>query len=201
MNENTGFEAFALYHSLKLHFTSNSYNYHKYNGKTNVSKESFLKRKDKYSFYRLSRKYTILELKDFLLANFVTYNVNWIGEIMGAEAEDAYTKWQKRNQSLTYNFNNDVTKVMESGNPEQCLKVVNGQYPQLYDMLGHDKITLESFVILNDILNFFPMWNKKIDDDIIWPSFRLKCEKYTPFIQYDKTKFKSILKEKMQEYA
>ena len=197
----TGYEAFALYHSLKLHFTSSSYDYHKYNGKTNVSKDSFLKRKDKYSFYRLSRKYDLLELKDFLVANFVTYNVNWIGEIMGAEAEDAYTKWQKRNQSLTYNFNNDVTKVMESGNPEQCLKVVNGQYPQLYDMLGHDKITLESFVILNDILNFFPMWNKKIDDDIIWPSFRLKCEKYTPFIQYDKTKFKSILKEKMQEYA
>jgi hypothetical protein len=201
MTENTGFAAFALYHSLKLHFTSNSYDYHKYNGKTNVSKDSFLKRKDKYSFYRLSRKYDLPELKDFLVANFVTYNVNWIGEIMGAEAEDAYTKWQKRIQSLTYNFNNDMDKVMESGNPEQHLKVVDGQYPKLYDMLGHEKITLESFVILNDILNFFPMWNKKIDDDIIWPSFRLKCEKYAPFIEYDKAKFKSILRDKMQEYA
>jgi hypothetical protein len=45
------------------------------------------------------------------------------------------------------------------------------------------------------------MWDKKIDDDIIWPDFKLKCEKYTPFLHYDKNKFKEILKEKIKENA
>jgi galactokinase len=33
--------------------------------------------------------------------------------------------------------------------------------------------------------------------DIIWPNFRLKCEKYTPFVIYDKVKFKNILTVKL----
>ena len=31
--------------------------------------------------------------------------------------------------------------------------------------------------------------------------FKLKCEKYTPFLNYDKKKFKEILREKIKEYA
>ena len=62
MTENTGFAAFALYNALKLHFTSESYDYFKYNGKTNVSPQSFMTRKDKYQFYKLSRKYNPEEL-------------------------------------------------------------------------------------------------------------------------------------------
>ena len=63
MTENTGFAAFAMWNALKLHFTSDSYDYFKYNGKTNVSKQSFTTRKDKYQFYKLSRKYS---LEDFI---------------------------------------------------------------------------------------------------------------------------------------
>jgi hypothetical protein len=199
MTENTGFAAFALYHSLKLHFTSSSYDYHKYNGKTNVSKESFMKRKDKYSFYRLSRKYNLPELKDFLVANFVTYNVNWIGEIMGAESEDAYTKWQKRIQSLTYVFKNDIENLFSKSDPENLLKVYSGQHPLLFNKVMSDEIAIETVVILNAILNFFPMWDKKIHDDLVWPSWRLKLIKYEPFIVYNKIKFKEIIKDSLME--
>ncbi len=54
----TGYEAFSLYESLKLHFNKDSYDFFKYNGKTNVTVTSFENRKDKYHFYKLSRKYS-----------------------------------------------------------------------------------------------------------------------------------------------
>jgi len=63
------------------------------------------------------------------------------------------------------------------------------------------QVSLETLVILNDLLKFFPMWDKKIDDDIIWPDFKMKCEKYSPFLNYDKDKFKIILKDKIKEHA
>jgi hypothetical protein len=63
-----------------------------------------------------------------------------------------------------------------------------------------ERISIETLVILNDIMNFFPMWSKKIDDDIIWPSYRRRCIKYAPFIDYDKKKLKGILVEKMKEH-
>jgi len=201
MNENTGFAAFALYNALKTHFTSTSYDFFKYNGKTNVSKETFMKHKSKYQFYKLSRKYTLEELRNFFIANLVHGESNWIGDMLSAEGEKWYTKHKKVNQSLTYVFENDIIGLLGDDDPEQMLAVIDGQHPNLLREVMSGSIQIETMVILNDIMNFFPMWNRKISDDIIWPNWRLKCEKYTPFINYDKVKFKNILRELIKEHA
>ena len=200
MTENTGFASFALYNSLKLHFTSKSYDYFKYHGKTNVSSVTFLKRKDKYTFYKLSRKYSFDELRDFYVANFLEGD-KWVGDMV-KEGEEVYKKWQKTQQSLTYTFENDIIYLLSNGgSPDEMLEVKPNGYPILMRMTQLKQVSLETLVILNDLLNFFPMWEKKIDDDILWPDFKLKCVKYTPFLNYDKVKFKEILKEKVKEYA
>ena len=201
MTENTGFEAFALYNALKTHFTSSSYDFFKYNGKTNVSKDSFMKNKAKYQFYKLSRKYSLEQLRNFFLANFIYGDSTWVGEMLGPEGDKAYSKWQKTNQSLTYVFENDIIRLVGNDAPEQMLVVNDGQHPKLLREVMSGTIAIETMVILNDIMHFFPMWNRKISDDIIWPNWRLKCEKYAPFVTYDKVKFKNILKEIVIEHA
>jgi hypothetical protein len=200
MTEASGFAAFALWNALKLHFTSNSYNYFKYNGKTNVSKNSFMNRKDKFTFYRLSRKFDLEELKYYMIANFLKDNGNWVGDMAGPEAEEHYKKWQKINQSLTYTFENDIMFVLDRvENPDEMLEVKNNSFPKLMLYVMEGSVTLETLVILNDILNFFPMWDKNIYDDLVYPNFKLRCEKYAPFLQYDKIKFKNILKQKIMD--
>jgi hypothetical protein len=78
-----GYEAFGLYESLKLHFTKDSYDFHKYNGKSNISVTSFENRKDKYHFYKLSRKFSKKEdLIEFLVANFVERDGLWVGDLL-----------------------------------------------------------------------------------------------------------------------
>ena len=201
MTENTGFEAFALYNALKTHFTSSSYDFFKYNGKTNVSKDSFMKNKAKYQFYKLSRKYSLEQLRNFFLANFIYGDSTWVGEMLGPEGDKAYSKWQKTNQSLTYVFENDIIGLVGNDAPEQMLVVNDGQHQKLLREVMSGSIAIETMVILNDIMHFFPMWNRKISDDIIWPNWRLKCEKYAPFVTYDKVKFKNILKEIVIEHA
>ena len=199
MTENTGFAAFCMYHALKLHFTS-TYDYLKYNGKTNVSQTTFMARKDKFFFYKLSRKYSLQELRDFYVANFIVDNNSWSGNLVGPEAEDNYKKWQKRIQSLTYRFEQDIIGLLTTcDKPEDMLRVPDNQLPLLLSEVMRGTIALETLVILNDIMNFFPMWAKKIDDDIVWPNWQKKVEKYTPFVSYDKQKFKTILKESIHE--
>ena len=197
-DENTGFAAFALYNALHLHFTSTSYDFFKYNGKTNVSKDSFTRRKDKYHFYRLSRKYNLDELRELYVANWIDSDITWVGNVSGAEGEDIHKKWKKRNQSLTYNFEQDIIYLFET---ENWLKVKNGEYPYLLQESMRNNVNIETLCILNDIMKFFPMWEEKISDNLIWPAYKLKCERYTPFINYDKQKFKAILKEQIKEYA
>jgi hypothetical protein len=201
MTENSGYAAFAMYNSLKLHFTSKSYDYFKYHGKTNVSSVTFLKNKSKYQFYKLARKYNLDELKDFYIANFLEGD-KWVGEIANADGEEVYKKWQKTQQSLTYTFENDIMYLLSNGeSPDEMLEVKPNSYPVLMHLVQLKQVSLETLCILNDIMKFFPMWDKKIDDDIVWPDFKMKCEKYTPFLNYDKVKFKAILKEKIKEYA
>lgn len=201
MNEAGGYEAFTLYHGLKLHF-SGKYDFIKYNGKTNVNKDQFMLRKDKYSFYKLSRKYKREELFGFYISNFLINTNIWVGDLMQDDADQEYKKWLKAQQSLSYIFDQNLNHLFDLVEmPEDMLKVVDGQYPLLYNEYLQGKVNLETIIILNDIMNFFPMWKKKVADDIVFPDFITKCEKYKPFLNYDKAKFKSKIKEKICQLA
>jgi len=189
--ENTGFASFAMFNAIKLHFTTDSYDYIKYHGKTNVTKNNFSTRKDKYSFYKLSRRFSLDELKNFYVANFLAQDVNWVGDIMGPEGEENYKKWQKVTQSLSYVFKNDIEYLTEI---DGVFKASGGEYPKFLVEVMRGKVSLETLVIMDDLSNFIPKWNKTITDDIVWPSIRRKCIKYKPFIQYDKKNFENIIK-------
>ena len=201
MNDNTGFAAYALWNSLKLHFTSDSYDYIKYNGKTNVSKQSFTTRKDKYQFYKLSRKYDLEELKNFYIANFIAGNAEWVGNLL-QDGEEIYKKWQKTQQSLTYTFENDIIYLFDTidGDYDDILKPVNGDWPMIVTSLMKKKVTLESVCILVELVGCMPKWEKQITEDILWPPIHRMIKKYTPFIQYDKDKFMKLLKDKIKNY-
>ena len=76
----TGYEAFSIYNSLKLHFSQQSYNYFKYNGKSNITITSFENRKDKYHFYKLSRKYNQEDYINFLVVTL--FSMKKLGQVI-----------------------------------------------------------------------------------------------------------------------
>ena len=198
MTDNSGFAAYALWNAIKLHFSSN-YDYFKYNGKSNVTKTTFSTRKDKYSFYKLSRRYSLDELKQYYIANLLVKDSQWIGDIIGQEGEENYKKWQKRNQSLTYTFETDTMYLFDTVDMHQMLSVPDGGYPKLLGQLMEENISIETVIIMNDLMNFLPMWERKITDDLIWPEYLKRIKKYTPFVLYQKEKCKQILKEKIKD--
>jgi hypothetical protein len=192
----SGYEAFGLYQALKLHFTTDSYDYFKYNGKTSISVTSFENRKDKYHFYKLSRKYTNKEdLINFIVANLIEDEKSWVGVLLQEEADIIYRKRQKVIQSLSYTFENDCILIFEDCilNPNEVLKT-DGDYPVLLTKALRKEIQIETLCILNQILGFIPMWTNKINDTIRWPEYRRKCIKYASFLPQDIVKYKLILK-------
>jgi hypothetical protein len=195
MSENSGLAVYMMYNALRLHFTTDSYDYFKYNGKTNTTKESFLTHKNKYAFYRLSRKHTLEDARDFFVANFLVNDSKWVGELLTEEAEEIYMAWKKRNQSLFYQFESDTQYLLDNFDAHDIIKPVDGSFPVLLMQIMRNKVALETLVIMNNLMNFLPMWEKKIDDDIVWPMWQRKIKKYTPFVVYDKMKYKNKLKE------
>lgn len=196
-----GYEAFGLYHALKLHFTQESYDYFKYNGKTNISLSSFENRKDRWHFVKLSKKFTNKDdLVFFLVSNFLNDSSAWIGSLLQEEADDVYKKRLKVVQSLSYTFENDCKNLfngVENGNSLVTIK--DGEHPILLKKTLQKTTEIETFCILAKILGFLPMWKKKITDTIIWPDFYLKTTKYSCFLPQDVVKYKLLLKKVLND--
>ena len=92
------FDTYKTYLALKNHFTKDSYDYHKYQGKSRASLQSFYKRRDRFWLEKLSRQKDDKEIINFFVSNFTSCSDPgslWIGEMI-KEGESRYTSWQKR---------------------------------------------------------------------------------------------------------
>ena len=118
---------------MKNHFTRDSYDYHKYCGKSRASLQSFYKRKDRFFFEKLSRQKNDEETIDFFVSNFVNCDdpqTLWIGEIM-KNGEDNYTSWKRKVQSLSYFFKGEVESVFDGKNFDAMFEIVGTKHPPI----------------------------------------------------------------------
>lgn len=191
----TGYETFSIYTALKLHLSQDSYDFFKYGGKTKVSVSSFENRKDKFHFYKLSRKYqNDDDLKNFLVANLFEDNNIWIGKLLSEESDIIYKQRQKIIQSLSYTFDEECHKIFDGHENKNTPLQTKGDYPVLLTMLLRKEVSPETAIILNSFLNYMPSWKKRISDTIQWPDYNLRLNKYAAFVKFDPVKYKEILK-------
>jgi hypothetical protein len=191
-----GYDLYCTYQAIKLHFTSEKYNFFQYDGKTRVSVEAFQKRRDKFLFHRLARKYRDDEMVPFLVANFVHSDDNWTRSLLEEEAEDTFRRWKRTTDSMTKVYLEDLQKICPDPKEfNNLFKVEDGQFPKLLVSFMQKEITIETMVILNNIFDFIRIWDKKISDDIIYPKMSRKIRKYGAFLTVDTNKYKQLTKE------
>ncbi len=183
------FEAYRYYQSLKLHFENESYNAPKYNYKTSAKPQTFWKRKDKYFFAKIGRMFdTPPELINYYAAHFVADN-NWVGDMLSNE--QVYRDWQKRTESMGYNFQQDLEKVNVKSF-DQLFELGN-QYPKVVESYLSNDINIESVVILNKLTNFMGRADKTVSDPILWPDVSRKIRKYSLLMNVNTDKMKKII--------
>ena len=191
-----GFGAYKLYLAVRNHFTS-SYDFFKYNGKVNAKEESFLKRKDKFFFAKLQRKYNNDQLRDLFVSNFADGEDFWIGNVLTQKAEAVYNEWKARQIKLSYIFEQDL-KFLKDYYSEKNLDfnslfVMEDGHPILLQCVLRNDIFVETMIIIDKTLNYSRKWNKVLDDPV-WTEFKKRMDKYSPFIKFDNEKGKNILR-------
>ena len=190
---NDPFESYKLYNALKLHFETN-YDAVKYNFKSNVSPQSFFKRKDKFFFAKLAKTYES-ELKEFYVANFKN-DVKYVGDMLNEGGERYYRDHKKIMESLTYQFQTDINKLNDMDvSFDSLLEAEDNNHPLIIKLWMQEEILLETVVILDSIIGFVERENKNITDTIIWPDIYRKIMKYKPFVKFDRNKCLNLLKE------
>lgn len=195
------FDAYKKYVAIKLHFHGN-YDYFKFAGKSKVSKDRFETRKDRFVFERLAKIYDAEQYELLLVANLLDNSEVWIGEIASDIGRERYLKLKKRLQSLQYEFKQDMNTIhdlIESGAITSFdalfTDVANDSpYPHIVALMVQRDISLETFIIMNKILNFVPRLHKHTNDDILWPEINKLVSKYSGFVRVDLKPFRDIMK-------
>ena len=189
------FDAYKCYLSLKNHFTKDSYDYHKYCGKSRATVQSFYKRKDRFWFEKLARNKDDKEVVDFFVSNFITCtdpSKLWIGEMI-REGEDRYVAWKKRNQSLSYVFKEEIESIFADNNFDSMFSMDGSRHPQILKEYLRNNISIETMVILDKILGFRNEFDKKLQDPV-WQTVSMRMKKYSPFLNIDVFHYKKVLK-------
>jgi hypothetical protein len=195
----TGFKAFRYYLALKLHFNNDKYNVFENKGNIKYSYENFNSRNDRHIFEKLARKFdTDKDLIQFLVANFAYGHDNMIFAI--EEANEYYLEWQKRKQSISRIFKDDLNTIeLESQKNalslDQIINFTLNEYPSIIKLYLGKKIAIESISILNDLLDFIPKWKQNPSGMLILESDIRRIEKLKGFVKYEQEKIKPIFNE------
>ena len=188
-------DAYRQYLALKNHFTKDSYDYHKYCGKSRATVQSFYKRKDRFWFEKVARQKSDQEIIEFFVANFVSCpdpETLWIGEMI-KEGEERYTNWKKKIQSLSYVFKEETEKLFDDKKVDEIFQCSKG-HPLILKSFLSGKISLETMVIYDRIFLFGKDYDKKLKDPV-WETVSRKIKKYNPFLNIDVFRYRKILKE------
>ena len=115
--------------------------------------------------------------------------------------EDSYLDWRKRIDGLTYYFKIDMEKLLKKtdGDFDKLFKCYRRQHPPILKMVLSKKISVETFVILEDILSFANRLDKQISETVLWPKMHDRMIRYRPFMKFNITKYKISLRDKMKE--
>jgi hypothetical protein len=197
MNDLEGFKAYKVYVALRAHFTG-TYDYIKYGGKMKVGEQAFLKRRDRFFFAKIERKYS-KELEFFFVSNFINDTTNWSGTLVNNQATQIYDEWQKRIGSLGYMFEQDCLHLASVGSFTELIQCDNLNHPLLLKEFLGNRISLETLCVLNSIINLVGRWKLEEDFDIVWKETKQRIIKYSPFINIEPRRFAKILRKVFDE--
>ena len=147
----------------------------------------------------MSKIYKDEELTKFLVSNFVKGREMWVGNVTSPEGRSNYIAWKAKIQSLPYVFENEIGAMFdENDNFNIIFKVEDGQHPPLVRYVFGEEVSLETFIVLDSILNFTSKFNENIEETVIWPELYSMCNNYAPFVVVNKQKYVDILRKQVE---
>ena len=200
-----GYKAYRYYLAIKLHFTTDKFDVFQNRGNVKGTREAFNARNDRYIFEKLSQKHSDdKEIIQFFVSNFAYGNDTAI--YAGQEAEDNFMQWNKRKQSITKIFVDDLATLLTHIETNRLkhsaiFEFTENEYPVALKMFVGGKIAIETLRIIDDFSGIIEKWNQNLSVKYIWDNEMRRIKKLTGFVKYDKIKIEKIFSAFKEELA
>ena len=158
-----GYNTYQIYQSLKLHFTSD-YDAVKYNFKTAVRQDTFERRRDRYFFEKLSRRFDKEKLIHYFTSNLIQNPNAWIGDM----SDEIYNAYIARYDKLTYMLSQDMNLMSdkEYSFDQLCTTSDDNTSNVFLESLRSGEIQLESVVLVDIMVNFLNRLKSDLSDPL-----------------------------------
>ena len=178
-------DVYLMYCAMKAHFGKTDYNFIKYGGKSRVPRNSFFKRKDRYFFVKLSKKYkTENEIRNYFVANFMMEQRGYVANFN----DENYEKWQNRQNNFHDIFTNEIQPMIQDFN--SLFEIKKSEHPKLMKEYLGKRISLETLIILDELVEYSKKWNEHLKDDLLWPDLKKLMNNYKWFLTFDKKQYR-----------
>ena len=187
-------DVYLMYCAMKAHFGNTDYDFITYKGKSRVSRDSFYKRKDRFFFVKLSRKYKEYnEIRDYFISNFIKDRNGYISSFNN----ENYENWKIRRYSFYGIFSEEIKPFVKEFNP--LFEVKKSEHPKLMKEFLGGRLSLETLIVLDELVKFTKKWNQKLKDDIVWLDLKKIMNDYKRFLTIDKNKYRIQLLNLIEE--
>ncbi len=183
-----GFTAFKLWVAMGKHFSENKFNIFENRGKIKCRYETYLKRKDYYTFERLAKTFEVRDFVLYLASNNMYGNSNMIWDSNSGNIN--YNLYIRRRDALTYVLTNDLETIKKHN-------LTCTDYLNVLKLLTVNEITFETLVIIN---NYFPLTAevRKLPPATILEPLLLRIDKSKGFVKINE-EFEHLIKEQFKD--
>lgn len=182
-------DAYRRYTALRAHFDPlTPYDVFKHGVRTRASTKAYVSRHDRHVFERIARH---KDVGGLILSHIVAGKLTYPGDLVSMDSEAIYRDWKRRRNSLTYVFQEDLSKLKDTW--EENL-VPYGAYPFVIHAALAGIISIETFVILDRLQHVSQL---EVADDFLWPKLRYLSRQYRPFMQLDLPKMRNVFEKKV----
>ena len=187
-------DVYLMYCAMKAHFGKTDYDFVTYKGKTRIKRDSFYKRKDRYFFVKISRKYkTEEDIKNYFISNFIKDSKGYVSNFN----DENYEEWKDKRANFYNQFTLEIKPLVKNFNP--IFDIKNDEHPMLLKEYLGKRVSLETIIILDELVKFSKMWNKKLSEDYIWKDIKKMMNNYKRFLTLDKNRYRIQLLNLIEE--
>ena len=207
---NRTFRAWKTYHGMYLHFTG-SYDYFKYFGNapwgTIASMEKYFAKYEHHTgfswqrgfFTSLGKKMTKEHDLIYYYLSQLTRGKNYPSEFL----DDYYDEYRIKMESFTLHLQRNMKVIVEYMKEydmkfNELFECDGINHPPILKLLLGEDISLETFTVLDIILGFTKIVDKKLIDPI-WRDQKTLCYNYKPFLEVNVDEKRRLIRKVLNE--
>ena len=185
----SGYDAYVTYLAFKLHFSSKTYNFFKFNGKTKANLISYESRKDRYHFEKIAARISRDTFIERMLVEYLDNQNFWIKDILTADNKARHLVWRGYIESFHYSFKSELGKIKEycllnEIEYKDLFKTKGVTHPLIFKLFLKKEIRLETFICIDILIKISDKMNVETKPrDPVWDETNTLMIYYFPFIQ------------------